>query len=310
MNMLNSDALMGRLLRSVSLDALRGFESAARHLSFTAAAEELCVTQSAVSKQVKALEKITGKELFHRSSKGLGLTAEGLILREGIRRSLVQLSQVIDEVAEERRTSITVTVTPSFASLWLVSKLPRFRLEEPGIDIHLDASETVVQLERDGFDIAIRLAGDDVPPSWRTVLRERVMLVAAPQLAERIRRPEDLVHLPLLVFHDPRGRFAWMSWLRWLEKLELPQGGNRPVFHFSQYEHLIRAAIEGVGVAIGRTPLILPSLADGSLRVVLPDRAEDGMSYHLVLSRRSAQRSEVQRFAAWVERELTREAIA
>jgi len=299
-----------RLLRSLSLDALRGFESAARHLNFTAAANELCVTQSAVSKQVKQLEGVLGKSLFHRSSRGLGLTAEGRLLYEGVEQALDQMSRVLESLAYERRTTLTVSVTPSFASLWLVPKLGKFRAEEPLIDVHLDASENLVQLERDGFDMAIRLAEHTiVQPRWKHLARERMMLVAAPHVAEQIKRPEDISRFSLLVFHDPRARYSWMSWLQWLKKLGLPPMEPRSSFHFSQYEHLVRAAEQGVGIAIGRTPLILPLLAGGSLRVVLPAHVEDGMSYHLVLSDRSQDSAAVTRFAEWIERELVADSI-
>jgi DNA-binding transcriptional LysR family regulator len=224
---------------------------------------------------------------------------------------LEQMARMLEDLAQERRTTLTVTVTPSFASLWLVPKLSRFRASHPAIDVHLDASEELMQLERAGFDVAIRLAAhESVPQHWKTLVRERMMIVAAPTIAQQIEQPEDLCRFPLLVFHDPRARYEWMSWLHWLKKLQLPRGEARSSFHFSQYEHLLKAAIQGLGVAIGRTPLILPLLETGSLRVVLPSLVEDGMSYHLIRSERSEHPDAVTAFTDWIQHELADESVA
>lgn len=117
--MLNSPSV--NALRAMSLDAIRGFESAARHLSFTAAAEELFLTQSAVSKQVKSLENSLGKALFLRGGKGLSLTPEGRQLFEAARTALAQLASAVDGLLAVDRVSVSVTTTPSFAALWLAA---------------------------------------------------------------------------------------------------------------------------------------------------------------------------------------------
>jgi len=139
-------------LRAMSLDAIRGFESAARHLSFTAAAEELCITQSAVSKQIKTLEDALGKALFLRGGKGLSLTPQGRELYEAARAALAQLASAVDRLLAVDRASVAVTTTPSFAALWLAPKLAKFQQQEPAIDVRVDASEARVNLEREGMD--------------------------------------------------------------------------------------------------------------------------------------------------------------
>lgn len=294
----------------MSLDAMRGFESAARHLSFTAAAEELCITQSAVSKQVKSLEDALGMALFLRGGKGLSLTPEGRQLYEAARASLAQLATAIDRLLAVDRVSVSVTTTPSFAALWLAPKLAKFQALEPAIDVRVDGSEAKLNLEREGMDLAVRLsplqAGADGPPP---LLQEQVMLVAAPAIAARIACAADILHAPLLVYYDPAMRFSWMSWTAWYERLGLRQSPQQPCLYFSQYEHVLNAAVQGAGVAMGRTPLVLPLLRSGQLQVVLPGQTVEGMAYRIVTSAHSAERPAVQKFREWLERELTLEVI-
>ncbi|SDN89622.1 LysR substrate-binding domain-containing protein [Polaromonas sp. JS666] len=296
-------------LRAMSLDAIRGFESAARHLSFTAAAEELCITQSAVSKQVKSLEDALGAPLFLRGGKGLSLTPQGRELYEAARASLSQLASAVDRLLAVDRASVAVTTTPSFAALWLAPKLAKFQQLEPAIDVRVDASEARVNLEREGLDLAVRLypvqPGDESLP----LLQEQALLVAAPAVAARIHSPADIAHIPLLVYYDPATRFPWMSWPDWYERLGLKQSAQQPCLYFSQYEHVVNAAVQGGGIAIGRTPLVLPLLRGGQLTVVLPGQTVDGLGYRIITSAHSADRPAVQKFRAWLERELALEAI-
>jgi len=293
----------------MSLDAIRGFESAARHLSFTAAAEELCITQSAVSKQVKSLEDALGAPLFLRGGKGLSLTPQGRELYEAARASLSQLASAVDRLLAVDRASVVVTTTPSFAALWLAPKLAKFQQLEPAIDVRVDASEARVNLEREGMDLAVRLypvqPGDESPP----LLQEQALLVAAPAVAARIHSAADIAHMPLLVYYDPATRFPWMSWPDWYERLGLKQSAQQPCLYFSQYEHVVNAAVQGGGIAIGRTPLVLPLLRGGQLTVVLPGQTVDGLGYRIITSAHSAERPAVQTFRAWLERELALEAI-
>ena len=305
--MLNSPSV--NALRAMSLDAIRGFEAAARYLSFTAAAEELYLTQSAVSKQVKSLEDALGKALFLRGGKGLSLTPEGRQLFEAARTALAQLTSAVDGLLAVDRSSVSVTTTPSFAALWLAPKLAKFQILEPAIDVRVDASEARVNLEREGLDLAVRLnpplPGGEGP---RALLQEQALLVAAPAVAARIHAATDLLRLPLLVYYDPTTRFAWMSWTTWYQRLGLKQSPQQPCLYFSQYEHVLTAAVKGAGIAIGRTPLVLPLLESGQLQVVLPGETVDGLCYSILMSAHSAGRPAVQKFSAWLEQELARDA--
>lgn len=305
--MLNSPSV--NALRAMSLDAIRGFESAARHLSFTAAAEELHLTQSAVSKQVKSLEDALDTALFLRGGKGLSLTPEGRQLFEAARAALAQLAAAVDGLLSVERLSVSVTTTPSFAALWLAPKLAKFQTLEPAIGVRVDASEARVNLEREGLDLAVRLnppqsAGEGTP----TLLQEQALLVAAPAVSARIHAATDILRVPLLVYYDPATRFAWMSWTAWYQRLGLKQSPQQACLYFSQYEHVLTAAVQGAGIAIGRTPLVLPLLESGQLQVVLPGETVDGLCYSIVTSAHSAGRPAVQKFSAWLDQELARDA--
>ncbi len=294
-----------RILRTLSLEALRGFEAAARHLSFTAAAEELALTQSAVSKQVKMVEESLGTMVFVRGSRTLTLTPAGQRLHEGVTRILGELVSVVEDVAQRERAHVSITVPPSFAAQWLVGRLAAHQAFDPGVDVRIHASDRHVDLDREGFDLAIRLARpEDMPASSRLLAHERLMLVAAPALADRVRVAGDLRRLPHLVFHHPIERFPGMSWRSWYERLGLGVVAMQPVLQFSRYEDMMAAAADGLGVAIGRAPLLLPMLRRGQLKVVLPHTSTRGLSYHLMHTTRLHDRPEVRRFEQWLERLL------
>ncbi|MBI5258276.1 MAG: LysR family transcriptional regulator [Burkholderiales bacterium] len=295
-----------RLLRAMSLDALRGFEAAARSLSFTAAAEELSLSQSAVSKQVKALEDLLGRPLFVRGPRGLGLTTEGRQLHEGVRLALQQLEALLERVVQPaERPAVDISTTPSFASLWLVPRLAAFRAEAPDVDVRIDASETPRALDREGFDLAVRLARpEQAEAGWQLLARERLMLVAAPALARRLRQVADLATAPLLVFNHPVERHAGMAWAHWQARLGWTSSAETPVYQFSQYEQVLGAAAEGLGLAIGRSPLVLPALHAGALEVVLPATTQQGLGHYLVQRSDTAPRPAAHRFAQWLARSL------
>jgi DNA-binding transcriptional LysR family regulator len=306
-----------RLVRALSLDALRGFEAAGRHLSFTDAAQELCLTQPAVSKQVKAVEAAVGAALFVRGGRGLRLTAEGASLHAGVQRTLHELQSALAAFAppspslpHAARPVVSLSVTPSFASLWLAPRLAGFRAQAPDIDVRVDASETAVDLAAAGVDLAVRLAEPAEPADEAgasedggALLQETLVLVAAPGVAARIASPRDLAGIPALAFVHAVQRWRGMSWPCWRAWLGLGSSAPMPQFEFTQYEHAVRAAREGVGVAIGRLPLVRSCLADGSLRVVLPQLRRPGPRYRL-LAGREVGRPEVQRVRAWLRAEL------
>ncbi|HKY90508.1 MAG TPA: LysR family transcriptional regulator, partial [Nevskiaceae bacterium] len=173
------------------LDLLRGFEAAARHLSFTRAATELFLTQSAVSRQVQALEEHLGVPLFQRRHRALLLTDAGQILQRTATEVLAQLAETTREIRDLSSTrQITVTTLVSFASLWLVPRLPLFRERHPHIDVRIAADNTVIDLTRDRVDVAIRyVAPARAPANATRLFGEDVVPMCSPALLRDRKRP-------------------------------------------------------------------------------------------------------------------------
>lgn len=292
------------------LDLLIGFEAAARHLSFTRAAAELHLTQSAISRQVQALEQQLGVPLFERRHRALLLTEAGQLLQRSTAEALRTIEQTTRRIRglKSPRT-LTVTTVVSFASLWLVPRLPRFRALHPLADVRIAADNRVVDLTRERMDVAIRYcAPDRAPPHARKLFGEEVMPMCSPQLlkdrARPLRKPEDLRHHTLL--HDDMVDVTpWLEWSTWLEAQGL--GDLRPAgdLHFSLYDQMIHAALDGQGVALGRLPL-LGHLIE-SRRLVAPFASGKRMSmpqttraFFVIPEPAAAARPEVQAFVDWV----------
>ncbi|MEO8453245.1 MAG: LysR family transcriptional regulator, partial [Gemmatimonadota bacterium] len=151
--------------RLPSLDLLKGFESAARHLNFTHAADELYLTQSAVSRQIQTLEESLGVKLFIRQRRGLVLTAEGQRLREGVQAALSQLRDAIESLTPRSAPrGVTVTSTMAFSSLWLIPRLGKFQQLHPDVDVRIAANDRVLDLDREHIDVSVRYISDETPP--------------------------------------------------------------------------------------------------------------------------------------------------
>src|SRR5437868_9037055 len=211
-----------------SLDLLRGFEAAARHLSFTKAGEELYLTQSAVSRQMKELEDQLGVALFQRRHRALALTEAGQQFYASAAQVLSTMRTATERLHAHsgRRRPLSVTTTHSFAALWLIPRLAGFTRTHPGVDVRITADTRVQDLERDGLDLAIRhgpasLAGPDAV----RLFGERVFPVCSPKLlkANPLRQPADLKKHTLLQYDDPDARHPWLHWKTWLEVAGVPE---------------------------------------------------------------------------------------
>jgi len=307
--MLNVRSSVARQLRHISLDALRGYESAARLQSFTLAAEELSLTQSAISKQIRALEEALACQLFVRGARQLQLTQEGQVVLQGAQQALNALEATVGRLLPGGKETVVLTAWPSFVSMWLIPRLNIFREVAPDVNVLIDSSESLASLERDGYDLAIRLPVDPLAsPLAKRLGTEEAFLVANPEIAEKIRNPVDLLDQTLLIYGDHRRRFPWMAWSEWFARLGLDQPLAPKSIQFSQYDHAIGAAMQGSGVAIGRTPSVLSSLYEGKLKVVFPEHRIAGLHYYLLYSEQAAANRSVQTLAAWIESELTSEA--
>lgn len=294
------------------LELLRSFEAAARHLSFTQAAHELFVTQSAVSRQIKALEDDLGVALFERRHRALALTEAGQALQ---RTTLDVLDRVRDTVRRirqpSRRRSFTVTTTVGFASLWLVPRLPRFTALRPDVDVRLSAGNRMMDLERDDIDVAVRFLPID-RAIGSPLFGEEVQPVCAPALARDparpLREPADLARHVLLVTMEGGGAATQAEWPMWLEAVGLPGLEPAATLHFSQYDLLVAAAAAGQGVALGRMPLLRDALHDGRLVAPFRRTTVSPRAYYLVESRRAQADPVAQAFIAWLRAEAAADA--
>jgi DNA-binding transcriptional LysR family regulator len=275
------------------LDLLAAFEAAARHLSFTKAAEERFVTQSAMSRQIKALEDALGAPLFRRSHRALALTDDGERLAQAVRSALAEVrSAVVAIRAPRTREVVSLTTTPGFASLWLIPRLADFLRQHPEVDVRIDASLQRRDLAAEGFDLAIRYARRTADDAL-SLFSEATLPVCSPQLvrggpthARRrpLRHPADLKHHTLLEVSIPRSSGVPLEWEPWLEAAGI--GGLQPAarLSFNNYDGAIAAALAGQGVALGRRPLIDDLLK--SRQLVAPfkgDAIASERSYFLVL---------------------------
>ena len=299
--------------RLPSLDLLKGFEAAARLLSFTKSGEELHLTQSAVSRQIQELEDQLGVRLFERRHRALELTEAGQALHAASAQVLATMRAVTDRLRAARgRRTLAVTTTQSFASLWLIPHLAGFTRTHPDLDVRISAETRVLDLERDGLDLAIRhgpatLAG----PHAQRLFGERVFPVCSPKLMRDpkrpLREPADLRHHVLLQYDDPEGRHPWMHWKTWLEIERLADLRPAGSLSFSGYDQIIPAAIAGHGVALGRSPLVRKAIAAGELVAPFKRSADPVRAYYVIQSRHAGGRPEVADFVAWLREEAKKE---
>jgi LysR family transcriptional regulator, glycine cleavage system transcriptional activator len=304
------------------LDLLRGFEAAARHLSFTKAAEELFLTQSAISRQVQALEEALGVPLFQRRHRALLLTDAGQVLQQLVARQLKELRDAVARITDEPVRMLTVTTLVTFASLWLIPRLAHFRRLHPGIDVRIAAANEILDLERDRVDVAIRyVAPERAPPGALKLFGEEIVPMCAPSLlkdkARPLRDPADLVH-HVLLHDDPensRYQAQYLQWDIWLQSMGLPQLEPAGSVRFSHYDQMIQAAVNGEGVALGRLPLMSQQIEDGSL--VTPFEKARGRgratkstrAYYVLTAPAAFARPEVKAFIDWLVEEA-RQGIA
>lgn len=291
-----------------ALDLLKAFEAAARHLSFTRAGAELFLSQSAVSRQIQQLETQLGLPLFIRRTRALLLTEAGQRYYRDVSQALHQLREAGANLAAVRGDRvITVTTAMTFASLWLVPQLADFQQQHPDIAVHVAADNTMLDLERERMDVAIRYTTRKNAGSGATRLfGERVLPVCSPKLlgGRKLRSAAELKDFVLLNYEEPQQITPWLTWAVWFEVMRTPLPAVRGMPGFSHYDMLLRAAINGQGVALGRLPLISAQLEDGSLVAPLADArystSSQDRAYWLLASAAASERPEVQTFMRWI----------
>lgn len=288
------------------LDLLRSFEAAARTLSFTKAAAELALTQSAVSRQIQQIEDGLGTPLFERHHRSLSLTDAGLVLHRAVVDSLERLRDAtarLKALGATRR--IAVTCTPGFASFWLIPRLAKFTESHPSVDVRISATLDVLDLERAGIDVAVRF----VPVKARmgaALFEETVLPVCAPALASDsqrpLRKPADLAHHTLLTIDMPQGVELTADWEPWLKVMRLTTPRMKNTLRFTLYTDAVAAAVAGQGVVIGRLPLLNELLRDG--RLVAPFKgAASRRGYFIDTNARGRHDADAQDFIRWLNAE-------
>ncbi|WP_035691079.1 transcriptional regulator GcvA [Azospirillum halopraeferens] len=281
--------------RLPSLNALRAFEAAARHGSFTGAAAELNVTQAAVSRMVRLLEEWLGAPLFERRANALALTDRGRALQPGLSDAFDTLARSVEAVMAMRGGPVlTIGVGATFAVRWLIPRLAVFHAEHPEVEVRI-ATGGAGQPIRDDWTCAV-LLGDGHWPGYEVerLFTATMVPVCAPALARTLRRPEDLREATLLsVSH-------WADdWPRWFAAAGLPPPTAKGL-SFGSYAMALQAAIDGVGVAPGAEPYIADDLAAGRLVIPVPQAVPMGRSWYLVYRPSRRESPGFAGFRAWL----------
>ncbi|NOD93384.1 LysR family transcriptional regulator [Ruegeria sp. HKCCD4884] len=273
------------------LNALRAFEASARHLNFRLAAEELGVTQGAVAQQVRGLEARLGDVLFDRLPRGLRLTEAGRKFHAPLRRAFRLIEEAVEELSQDRQ--IILSVTPSFASKWLVPRLSDFIDSYPDISVQVDARERLADFKSDGVDLAVRqgrapFASDlDAVPLFST----EFVPVCSPSIAGQVTHPSDLLGQVLL--NDTHG-----LWPLFLDRVGV--SGKPRMMSFSQTSLAIDAALSGQGIALANAPLVASELASGRLVQPLEDVLIEDLGFYIVAPRKPRQPQMVEIIRNWL----------
>ncbi|MGI4778004.1 MAG: LysR substrate-binding domain-containing protein [Janthinobacterium lividum] len=304
--------------RPISAGQLRAFEAVARHLNFRAAAEEMALTQSAVSRQIQAIEEEVGVSLFLRHTRAVELTGAGAQLLLAVQQALPRIDGAVRQIRQSAgRKSVSLTTFASFASMWMIPRLEAFQRDNPEIDIRIDASDVTVDLGVADVDIALRYGPrESMPPGALRLFGETLTPVASPWLIKSsppIRRPADIAGFTLIEAGDAhRTHLEWLTWRRWFEDNDVARAQPRRWLYFNYAYQMVQAALTGQGLVLARSSLIAESLANGDLVEVLPQhRMDSPMAYWLLIGPRNALRPEIEAFCDWLQDQarITRETI-
>lgn len=288
-----------------SVDLLRGFVAVGRRMSITLAAGDLFLTQSAVSRQIHGLEAALGLKLFKRAHRSICFTPEGEQLFLAADSAMQLLQDALGVLQNNlRQRPVTITASIGFVGLWLLPRLGEFQAQHPEIEVRISANNQLVDLRKDGLDIAIRYGQEAAMPAGASRLfGETIFPVAHPSLGlTRLDRPELVEQSTLLEFEgDPS---AWWQWNSWLESQGWSGVKPKGVLRFNLYDQLIHAAVAGQGIALGRGQLIAPMLADGRL-VALPTPlpGPDSNKVYCLMQRDDLPSKQAQTLIDWIRTE-------
>jgi LysR family glycine cleavage system transcriptional activator len=287
--------------RLPSLNGLRAFEAAARHLSFTLAAAELNVTQTAISHQIKRLEEELGLRLFVRKNRTLALTPKAKDYLPGVRAAFNDLRLATDRLLRKDEDNVlTVSTLASHAAKWLLPRLSAFQEAHPGIDVRITTSTSLVDFKNGDVDAAIRYGRGHWPgvrAQW--LMADELFPVCSPALlnsARPLRCPEDLAHYTLL--HTSGGYDD--DWRQWLTAAGLPTDISQPGVSFDLIFMTVQAAIDRIGVAMGRTSYVQDDIAKGRLVVPFKIALPADAGFYLVSPESSDEPQKLKLFRQWL----------
>jgi LysR family glycine cleavage system transcriptional activator len=287
-----------KAVRALPLTALRTFEAAARHSSFTRAAEELHVTQGAVSRQVQALEDRLGVVLFDRAGRRLALSSEGRLLAHATTDALERLGAAISSVTRSGGI-LTVSMLPSLAASWVAPRMRDFAAAHPDLELRLTASRHLVDFEAEGIDAAVRYGpGGWADVDYELLATEEIFPVCSADYAAslRLREPRDLARANLLHGDVPDG------WREWLAAAGCPEIFSEAGVYLDEDTALLRAAAEGEGVALGRSVLVDDELTRGRLVAPFATRIPASFSWWFVTPFNVPRSRNVERLHDWLMR--------
>jgi DNA-binding transcriptional LysR family regulator len=274
-------------------------------MSITLAAEDLCRTQSAVSRQIQALEEALGIRLLNRGHRSISFTPEGERLFRIADSAVQQLQDVFGALINTKeQLPVTITASIGVAALWLLPRLRRFQQQHPNIDVRVAANNKLLELRTEGIDLAIRYCAEDsAPPDSVRLFGETVVPVAHPSLGlQSLDSPDVVARHVLVEFDDPQR--PWLQWPDHLAARGLGAAKPKGILRFNQYDQVVHAAVAGQGIALGRAALVEPMLADKRLIALKWEKHDkpSGYAYWLIQAE-TDPREDVRDVANWIASE-------
>jgi LysR family glycine cleavage system transcriptional activator len=293
------------------LSALRAFEAAARHMSFSKAADELHVTPAAISHQVHALEDDLGVRLFHRMNRAIELTASAQILLPGLSEAFIAIESSVRRLRAHNDTgTLTVTSSPSFAAKWLVLRLHRFQEQHPDIDVRISATDEVVDLTKGDFDVAIRYGCGKYPGlDIELLFTNEVFPACSPQLLTTgppLRIPADLPRHTLIHDRAVERDALVPTWQMWLKAAGVKEAPAAAGMTFNNIHLALDAAIAGHGIVLAYSNIAAADLTAGRLVRLFSLALPDQFAYYLVTAPEALERPKVRAFRNWLRQEADR----
>ncbi len=294
------------------LNALRAFDAAARHMSFKMAADDLSVTPAAISQQIRSLEDFLGVELFRRSNRSLILTEAAQLSLAPLKEAFDRMEEAVDIIADTKHTNvIKVSVSPSFASKWLVPRLASYYERRPQAIVKISASMSLTDFSADDVDLAIRYGAGDYPGLHaEEILRETVFPVCSPDLLasnKPLSEPADLLAHTLIHDDSFSDDDTAPNWPMWLKAAGIAVVDGLPAIHFNTHSLAIEAAVMGRGVALARSAIAAEDLKAGRLVKPFGEEMPVAFAHYIVCPADKLKSERIQDFTDWLNDEAKRD---